>query len=272
MNEINLLNFKLKKFFLAITLISLLFLTVLIFNLKTKLTFKVFLILLNFIFFVSFLTIFEPDNSLKTNLVFWLIPSLIFGYFYILYGLIIFIFAFLRLVLKSNLINSSVKVPFYQLISQDFQFLTLTLFLIFSLFLYQKLSYLEKIPISFEKYSKIFNFLNEKVDFNQYFKTFFESELKNKGFVNKKETEEELNLLQEEMKKNIYNFLNQLWQSKKTFLILAFIFFLYSIFYPLASFLIPVFSLITLMLVYIYKTLGLFKINYRDIKKEFIEI
>lgn len=269
--EISAFNFK--KIFITFILFFLLGSPFLIFYLKTGLLLKILLIFAIFIFFISFLTLFEAVNSLATNLLFWLIPSLFFSYFYLWSGLIIFLLAFLKLILENNLMNSSVKIPFYQLISQNFHFLFLTLIVILSLFIFQELNQKTNFPLSFENYEKIFNFLFQRANLNQYFQNLLKTQLQNKGLVFKQEQiDKQLEILQKETKKNIYDFLSQIWQNQKIFIILGLIFLAISIIYPILSFLIPILSLVVLLLIYIYQALGLFKINYKDVKKEFIEI
>lgn len=270
-----------KKFILLILIFAFAFLTFFLIKVQISPFLKAISFFLLLIFFLSLLTIFEITNSLIENLFFWLIISLLLSYFYLYAGLILFFLALLKILSQESILKNSLKIPLSLLVSKNYSFLLLAIFLIWGFYFYQNLILKESLPLTFLTFQKITGLLDKlfsffRVDFSLKERT---PELVLKflekyklpplllSFLNKE-------LPQESLEKFIYDSVQKSWQDSKLrkIYLLSFLSVIFLIFYPLLrafSFLIGWFSL---LLYYLYLKINFVKINFQSINKEVLEL
>lgn len=253
------------------------FLIIFLFKYSINIYLKILLIFLLIILLLSLISIFEIINSSYDNVIFWLIVSLLIGYFYWYIGLVIFFLSLLKIFSQQSLIKNSLKVPFKVVVQKNYLFLLLSFSLIFLIYSYQKLIIVESLPLSFQNFKKITTQISNLFSINNFSLEIPASELiidffkKNNILIPNDFIKQLPSASLEEI---IYNSLQEGWKNYNLRKIYLFVLFsiVFFICYPilrLLSFLVGWFSL---LFYYLFLKLNLVKITFKSLNKEILEI
>ncbi len=256
-------------------------LAIFILKLNLNLVIKAILFLILFLLFLTTLTIFEITSSLVEKIAFWLIISFSLAFFYLIPGLILLVLSLFKIFSQENYLKNLLKTSIRQLISQNYSFLILSFLIIFNFYLYQYLPLQENFPLSLKNYNfiienlnKIFLFFNLPIPFQEKIETIVQNYLE-KSNLPPLITQTFLTNLQDiTLKDFLYQNLQKSWQNKeiRKIYISSFLFLEFIILYSLLKFLSFFISLLSLIFYYLYLKIGMIKINYRSVNKEFIEL